>query len=51
MCEKAVELGGNDHEIKIDALNLQGVCLFRLGNLLGAVKVLFKARMIRRRVI
>ena len=39
-CKRAVELGGNDSEIMIDALNLQGVCKFRLGSLIKAVGLL-----------
>ena len=35
----------------IDALNLEGICLFRLGRLIESVKVLFKAKMIRNRLI
>lgn len=50
-CERAYKLGGNDNEIMIDALNLQGICLFRLGKLIESVKVLFKAKMIRNRLI
>lgn len=50
-CKRAVELGGNDEEIKIDALNLQGICEFRLGNLIESVGVLHKAKMLRARKI
>lgn len=50
MCEKAYELGGTDFEIRIDALKLHGVCLFRLGKLIDAVAILNKANLIRQRL-
>lgn len=50
LCEKAHKLGGSDHEIQIDALNLQGVCLFRLGKLRDAVLSLKNAKTIRQRI-
>ena len=40
----------NDTEIKLDALNLQGVCLFRLGRLIESVKILFKGKMLKKRL-
>lgn len=43
MCSRAYELGakdGKDREIMLDSLKLKGVCLYRLGELIEAVKVL-----------
>ena len=34
----------------LDALKLKGVCLYRLGELIEAVKVLYKARMLQQRI-
>ena len=50
MCDKAYELGGHDKEIMLDALKLKGMCLFRLGELIKSVKVLYKARMLQRKI-
>lgn len=46
-CDKAIEVSGTDKEIIIDAYNLKGICLFRLGSLIEAVKALYKGRKIR----
>jgi len=40
LCDKAYALGRDDKEIIVDAMNLKGICLFRLGNLIEAVKML-----------
>ena len=37
-------MGGTDKEMIMDAYNLKGICLFRLGSLIDAVKALYKAR-------
>ena len=50
MCDKAYQLGGHDKEIMLDSLNLKGICLFRLGELIESVKVLSKARVLQKRI-
>ena len=53
MCSRAYSLGakdGKDKEIMLDALKLKGVCLYRLGELIEAVKVLYKARMLQAKI-
>ena len=40
MCEQAIKFAGNDQQIVLDSLNLKGVCLYRLGHLLEAMKTL-----------
>ena len=50
MCDKAYELGGHDKEIMLDALKLKGMCLFRLGELIKSVKVLYKGRMLQKKI-
>lgn len=49
-CDKAIEVGGSDKEIIMDAYNLKGICLFRLGSLIDAVKALYKARKIKAKI-
>ena len=53
MCTKSYNLGardGKDKDIMLDSLKLKGVCLYRLGELIEAVKVLFKARMLQSKI-
>ena len=53
MCSRAYELGakdGKDKEIMLDALKLKGICLYRLGELIESVKVLYKARMLQTKI-
>ena len=50
MCDRAYQLSGHDREIMLDSLKLKGMCLFRLGSLIESVKVLYKARMLQRKI-
>ena len=51
MCQRAFELGHHDNKIKLDSLNLKGICLFRLGELIESVQVLQKARNLNNRIL
>ena len=50
MCDKSYKLGGSDKLIKLDALKLKGVCLFRLGNLIDSVGALAKAKILEAQI-
>ena len=50
MCKQAIQLGGSDKEIVLDALNLKAICMFRLGQLLESVKVLRQARNLKAKI-
>ena len=44
MCNEAMKYAGSDKELVLDSLSLKGVCLYRLGHLLEAMRILHLAR-------
>ena len=44
MCNEAMKYAGNDKELVLDSLSLKGICLYRLGHLLEAMRILHLAR-------
>ena len=41
MTDKAIKLAGSDLEVLMDAYNLKGILLYRLGSLIESVNVLY----------
>ena len=51
MCKEAMKYAGDDKELEVDALSLQGICLYRLGHLLEATRILHQARREKNRLV
>ena len=43
-CNKAISHAGSDKELVLDSLSLKGICFYRLGHILEAVRILHMAR-------
>ena len=43
-CNSAIKYAGADKELILDSLSLKGICLYRLGHLIEAVRILHLAR-------
>ena len=50
MTDKAIKLAGSDLEVLMDAYNLKGILLYRLGSLIESVNVLYQARRVQKKI-